>query len=393
MLATTHTESTTRISLLEQKSAAMGRTGQRFRAIDVLRGLTLALMIVVNMQIGPGKSYPPLLHSAWNGLTPTDVVFPTFMFLVGAALSITLEKYAGLGDAAVIRKIATRTVLIFLCGYILYWFPFFKPDTTGHFVLEPLAQTRILGVLQRIAIGYGAAALIIYYGGRTAALSFSVSVLLGYWGLMYVFGDYSFAGNAAIKLDKLVLGEAHMYHGEGVAFDPEGILSTLPAIANVLAGYLAARYVRDHGTGRFTIIRLLLFGAICVAVALWWNAAFPINKKLWTSSFVLCTVGIDLGALAILIRAVPQAQDRRWTYFFEVFGRNTLFIYLLAEAGQILLQSIYIGQQTSFEWLYAVGFAPWAGDEPGSLLYAVVYMLCCWLVAYALDRKRIYIKL
>jgi|SRR5882757_129484 len=371
----------------------MRRTGHRFRAIDVLRGLTLAVMIVVNMQIGPGKSYIPLLHSAWNGLTPTDLVFPTFMFLVGAALSITLEKYAALGNAAVIRKIATRTVLIFLCGYLLYWFPFFETDTSGHLILAPLAQTRILGVLQRIAVGYGAAALIVYYGGRTGAISFAVSALLGYWGLMYVFGDYSLGGNAAIKLDKLVLGEAHMYHGEGVAFDPEGILSTLPAIVNVLAGYLAARYIRDHGTNRFTIVRLLLFGAICVISSLWWNPAFPINKKLWTSSFVLCTVGIDLGILAVLILAVPQAKERRWTYFFEVFGRNTLFIYLLAEAGQILFQRIHIGQERLFEWLYEVGFAPWAGDEPGSLLYAVVYMLCCWLVAYALDHKRIYIKL
>jgi len=386
-------ESTTRTAPIDPASAALGRMGHRFRAIDVLRGLTLALMIVVNMQIGPGKSYTPLLHSAWNGLTPTDVVFPTFMFLVGAALSFTLEKYAAAGNAAVIRKIATRTALIFLCGYLLYWFPFFTTDASGQLIVAPLAQTRVLGVLQRIAIGYGAGALIVYYGGRTGAVAFSIIALLGYWGLMYSFGDYSFAGNAAIKLDKLVLGEAHMYHGEGVAFDPEGILSTLPAIVNVLAGYLAARYIRDHGTDRSTSIRLLLLGAVCVALSLCWNLAFPINKKLWTSSFVLCTVGIDLGALAVLIRVVPQAQEHRWTYFFEVFGRNTLFIYLLAEAGQILLQTFHVGEESVFEWLYAVGFVPWAGEEPGSLLYAVVYMLCCWLVAYGLDRKRIYIKL
>jgi predicted acyltransferase len=375
------------------EGVAMGPAVHRFRAIDVLRGLTLAVMIVVNMQIGPGRSYPPLLHAAWNGLTPTDVVFPTFLFVVGTALSFTLEKYAALGESAVLRKVATRTALIFLCGYMLYWFPFFTVDTTGHVILTPLAQTRILGVLQRIALGYGVAALIVYYTGRAGAISFSFCALLGYWALMYAFGDYSRGGNAVIKLDELVLGEAHMYHGEGVAFDPEGILSTLPAIVNVLAGYLAARFVRDHGTNRFTVARLLLLGTICVALSLWWNVAFPINKKLWTSSFVLCTIGIDLGVLAILICVVPQTTQRRWTYFFEVFGRNTLVIYLLAEAGQIVLQTIHIGQESLFEWLYAVGFAPWAGDEPASLLYAVVYMLCCWVVAYAMDRKRIYIKL
>ena len=129
------------------------RMAQRFAAMDVLRGLTIALMIVVNMQVGPGKSYAPLLHAAWNGLTPTDVVFPTFMFVVGTALSFTLDKYAALGEAALLRKIATRGALIFLAGYLLYWFPFFTVDTTGHVVLAPLAHTRILGVLQRIALG------------------------------------------------------------------------------------------------------------------------------------------------------------------------------------------------------------------------------------------------
>jgi len=211
--------------------------------------------------------------------------------------------------------------------------------------------------------------------------------------VMHAFGDYSLAGNAAIKLDKLVLGEAHMYHGEGVAFDPEGILSTLPAIVNVLAGYLAGRFIRERGTNGGTIVRLLLAGAACVVVSLWWNTVFPINKKLWTSSYVLCTVGIDLGVLALIVYMVPQVHDRRWTYFFEVFGRNTLVIYLLSEVGDKLLHITRIGQQSLFDWLYAVGFAPWAGDKPGSLLYAVVYMLGCWTVACAMDRKGIHIRL
>lgn len=371
----------------------MGKLAQRFRGIDVLRGLTLTLMIVVNMQMGPGRSYPPLLHAAWNGLTPTDLVFPTFLFVVGAALSFTLEKYAALGNAAVLRKIVTRTALIFLCGYLLYWFPFFTVDSTGATTLSPISQTRIPGVLQRIALGYGVGSLIVYYGGRVGAIAFGIAALLIYWGLMHTFGDYSLAGSAVIKLDKWVLGEAHMYHGEGVAFDPEGILSTLPAIVNVLAGYLAARFVRDHGANRFTIVRLVLIGAIFIAVAAWWDVAFPINKKLWTSSFVLCTIGIDFVVLGILIHVVPETREPRWTYFFEVFGRNTLAIYLLAEMGQTLLQTLRVGPETWYERIYAIGFEPWAGTKPGSLLYAVVYMLGCWMVAYAMDRRRIYIKL
>jgi predicted acyltransferase len=364
----------------------------RFLAIDVMRGLTLALMIVVNLQIGPGQSYTQLLHAPWDGLTLTDLVFPTFMFVVGASLSFTLEKYERLGDAAVLRKVLTRTALIFLCGYLLYWFPFFSVDS-GHLVLAPISHTRILGVLQRIALGYGAAALIVHYGGRAGAISFAVAALLGYWWLMWAFGDYSLAGSAEIKLDKLVLGEDHMYHGEGVAFDPEGILSTLPAIVNVLAGYLAGRFVRDRGGKRGTMARLILAGAVCVLLSLWWNTVFPINKKLWTSSYVLCTVGIDLGVLAILVYLLPQGQSRSWTYFFEVFGRNTLVIYLLSEAAEKLLHMVRIGPQSLLDWVYAAGFASWAGDKAGSLLYAVAYMLCCWTVAYAMDRKGIYVKL
>ena len=376
-----------------QKHGAPRALGNRFLAIDVMRGLTLALMIVVNLQIGEGKSYPQLLHAQWDGLTLTDLVFPTFMFVVGTSLSFTLEKYERLGDAQFLRKVLTRTVLIFLCGYLLYWFPFFRVDPAGHLVLRPISHTRIFGVLQRIALGYGAAALIVHYGKRTGAIAFGIVALLGYWWLMHAFGDYSLAGNAEIKLDKLVLGEAHMYHGEGVAFDPEGILSTLPAIVNVLAGYLAGCFVRQRGTNGRTIARLLLAGAACVLLALCWNTVFPINKKLWTSSYVLCTVGIDLGLLAALIYLVPQEQKRGWTYFFEVFGRNTLVIYLLSESAEKVLHMIHIGQRSVLEWVYAVGFASWAGDKPGSLLYSVAYMLCCWAVAYAMDRKRLYVRL
>jgi predicted acyltransferase len=367
--------------------------GNRFLAIDVMRGLTLALMIVVNLQIGEGRSYTQLLHAPWDGLTLTDLVFPTFMFVVGTSLSFTLEKYEFLGDAAVLRKVLIRTALIFLCGYLLYWFPFFRVDPTGHVVLAPISHTRIFGVLERIALGYGAAALIVHYGGRRGAISFGVGALLGYWWLMHAFGDYSLAGNAAIKLDKLVLGESHMFHGEGVAFDPEGILSTLPAIVNVLAGYLAGHFVRDHGRNGRTIGTLLVAGAACVLLALLWNTVFPINKKLWTSSYVLCTVGIDLGVLGILVYLVPQTQNRSWTYFFEVFGRNTLVIYLLSEAAEKLLHMVRIGPRNLLEWVYAVGFASWAGDKAGSLLYALAYMLCCWAVAYAMDRKGVYVKL
>lgn len=366
---------------------------QRNLAIDVMRGLTLALMIVVNMSVGDSLVYGQLAHAAWFGLTLTDLVFPSFLFVVGAALSITIGKYQQLGSAAALRKILTRTALIFLCGYLLYWFPFLQFDASGNLALMPIAQTRIFGVLQRIALCYGAAALILHFAGRRAAVIYSIAALLGYWAVLYFYGDYTLTGNAAIKLDLRVLGAAHMYHGEHVAFDPEGILSTFPAIVNVLAGYFAGRLLQERGRNFEALTRLLLAGGLCVVVALFWNSVLPIGKKLWTSSYVLCTVGIDLYVLALLVYVIELRGQRGWTHFFEVFGRNTLFIYLLSEVGNATMGLTYVGKRTVFEWVYEAWFRPWAGTRNGALLYALAFMLCCWWVAYLLDRRRIYIKL
>jgi predicted acyltransferase len=366
---------------------------QRSEAIDVLRGMTLALMIVVNMSISEDKSYGPLLHAVWHGLTLTDLVFPTFLFVVGTAMSFTLEKYQNLGHAALLQKVFWRTALIFLCGYLLYWFPFVEFDKAGQLALLPLAKTRILGVLQRIALAYGLAALLLHYGKQRGAIVFSVVTLLGYWWIMAVAGDYTLGGNAAVKLDLYLLGEAHLYRGEGVPFDPEGLLGTLPSVVNVLAGYFAGRLLRDRGPGFESIAKLMLWGAVLIALALCWSAVFPLNKKLWTSSYVLCGIGVDLCLLALLVYVIDVLALRRWTYFFEVFGKNTLFIYLLAEILMSTLWLGHVGKLALFDWLYLNAFQWWAGDKNGSLLFALVFMLGCWQIGYVMDKKQIYIKL
>ena len=371
----------------------MNLNSQRLQAIDVLRGLTLALMIMVNMPGSPQTTYAPFLHADWHGMTLTDLVFPTFMFVVGTALSFTLEKYQGMGEAAVLKKIFTRGALIFLCGFLLYWFPFVGWDAGGQLFVKPLSGTRIPGVLQRIALGYCAATLILHYWKEKGAIAFSVLALLGYWAVMYSFGDYTLTGNAQRKLDLLVLGEAHMYHGEGVAFDPEGILSTLPSIVNVVAGYFAGKLVRRLGTGYETIARLMMAGAVCMLLALCWSSVFPLNKKLWTSSYALCTIGIDLCVLALLVYVIDMLGKRDWTYFFEVFGRNTLFIYLLSEVVAVIFDLIHVGPRNVSEWIYASLFQSWAGNYNGTLLWAAVFMLGCWTVGYVMDRKKVYIKL
>jgi predicted acyltransferase len=364
----------------------------RYLSLDVLRGLTVTLMIVVNTPGDGNTTFAPLLHAKWHGFTLTDLVFPTFMFVVGNALSFSLLKYEALGTKEVLRKIFTRTFLIFLFGYLMYWFPFVIHIETG-IAFAPISHTRIFGVLQRIALGYGIASLIIHFWKEKGAWITSVLALLIYWALMYSLGDYTLQGNAALKLDLFLLGESHLYHGEGMAFDPEGILSTLPSIVNVLAGYFTGRFIQKKGFNYETISKMMMTAAVLLFVALAWDIVFPINKKLWTSPFVLYTIGLDLVVLALLIYLIDILKKQRWTYFFEVFGKNTLFIYLLSEVGVILLYFFKVGNQSAYGWLFHSVYYPIAGGYIGSLLFALSWMMICWAVGYWMDRKSIYIKI
>ncbi len=297
---------------------------QRFLALDVLRGMTICFMIIVNTPGNGGTTYPPLLHAHWNGLTPTDLVFPGFMFVLGNAMSFAMKKWEALSDAKVIGKIFKRALIIFLLGFLMYWFPFVHWNAQHHLEFNPASHTRIMGVLQRIALGYFFAALMIRYLKPATLYRLSIIFLLLYWFILLVFGDgndpYNMLTNAGTKLDLWLFGPNHVYHGEGVAFEPEGILSTLPAIANVTFGYAAGRWVQEKGKSFEGLTKLLLVGVLSVVLALSWDWFFPINKKLWTGSFVLVTVGIDCILLAALIYIIDFLQRRKWTYFFEVFG-------------------------------------------------------------------------
>jgi predicted acyltransferase len=357
----------------------------RYLSLDVFRGLDVALMIVVNS--GFGKTYSPLLHADWEGFTLTDLVFPTFLFVVGNSMSFALAKYESIGNGAFLKKIFKRALIIFLLGYLMYWFPFWRGD---HF--KPFSDTRIFGVLQRIALCYLFASLILHYLKMKGALIFSIVALILYRVLLGAFGDLSLAGNAVLKLDAWLIGESHMYHGEGIAFDPEGLLSTLPSIVNVIAGYLAGWYLQKSGQTYETIAKMMIVGAGLILMALWWDLFFPINKKLWSSSFVLLTVGIDLLVLPILVFVIDIAKKTKWTYFFEVFGKNTLFIYVLSEVFVILLFTFRVEDQSMYAWIGQHVFVDLLGDYNGSLGFALWIMLTCWLVGYIMDKKKIYVK-
>ncbi|MBM3441422.1 MAG: DUF5009 domain-containing protein [Bacteroidetes bacterium] len=366
---------------------------KRHLALDILRGMTVCFMIIVNSP-GPGATpFSPLEHAAWHGFTPTDLVFPTFLFVVGNAMAFTLPRMQGLGSGAFLLKVMSRTLVIFLLGYLMYWFPFVRQGADGAWSPAPISHTRILGVLQRIALCYGIAALLIRYLPECQLRRTGTLLLLGYWAALAWGGDYSMTGNLGHQLDKTVLGENHLYHGEGVAFDPEGLLSTLPAVVNVLIGYLAGIFVRRQRASYETIARLALAGATLVAVAYGWNNLFPINKKLWTSSFVLYTTGLDLIILAGLIQRTEVSAVPRWTRFFTVFGRNPLAIYLLSELLLTSLWTIPAQSGTNLcESLNASFFQRIAPGPWGSFLFALSMMLFCWTVGWVMDRKKIYWK-
>jgi predicted acyltransferase len=371
-------------------------TFTRFTALDIFRGMTVCFMIIVNTSGNGATTYSPLLHADWNGFTPTDLVFPSFLFAVGNAMSFVMKRWDTMKQSEVLAKIFKRTVLIFLIGYLMYWFPFFKLDAQSHLVLSPIAHTRIMGVLQRIALCYGITALMVYYLGTKKTIWLGVIALLAYWALLLVFGEpgaeLTKTGNAVLRLDTWVLGTNHLYGGEGFPFDPEGLLSTLPALFNVIGGYAVGRFLQRKGKSYEGLTLLLLAGFALLFVAYCWDSWLPVNKKLWTSSYAVLTVGLDCLLLGVIIYVTDFLGKTKGSHFFIITGRNPLFIYLMSELGVTVLWLVKIGNEPLFSWLYNHIFSL-AGNYFGAFLFALWWMLTCWFVGYVLDRKKIYIKL
>ncbi len=368
----------------------------RYLSLDVLRGMTIAFMIIVNTPGSWSNLYPPLAHASWHGFTMTDLVFPTFLFVVGNAMSFSLKKLADIPARAFYKKVFKRAFLIFAIGWLLNAFPFYEFTEAGQITFIKLNEVRLFGVLQRIALAYLFAALILYWGGIRLGWIFSLVALFGYWGLMYFFGDsqdpYSLTGNAALKLDLKLIGPERMYRGEGIPFDPEGILSTLPAIVNVIAGYLVGVFIQKFGNTYKTIRTLLIASVVLIFASYVWNIGFPINKKIWTSSYVLHTVGRDLLILAALIWIIEIRNWKGWTYFFEIFGKNPLILYVASGVVVTVLAMIPVGDTSLKGIIYNSLFSNWLSPKLASFLFALSYMLVIWLIGYWMDRKKIYIK-
>lgn len=388
---------------------------QRYYALDIFRGATVAFMIMVN---NPGSGeyiYAPLDHAKWHGCTPTDLVFPFFLFAVGNAMSFVMPRMEQRGTSYFLKKIIKRTLLIFFIGLFLNWSPFlmwqndrlvFKPWewTINDGVLHGI---RILGVLQRIALAYFFASLIVYFFKTKGAFVFSAVILLTYWFLCFTLGDkndpYSLSGYFGTHIDKAVLGEAHMYHGEGIAFDPEGIASTLTSIVQVIFGYIAGQYIQQKGKNYEMLSNLFIAGVVLVFTGFAWDLVFPINKKIWTSSYVLYTTGLAIFTLSTLIFLIEFKNIRgKWSRFFDAFGKNPLFIFVLSGFLPRVLSLIRINSISEtgkpvyispFGWFYQHVCKNVSADlRNGSLLYALCIIFFYWFIAYMLDKKKVYIK-
>lgn len=392
------------------------KTSKRILALDILRGITIAGMIMVNNPGTWAHIYAPLRHAEWNGLTPTDLVFPFFMFIMGISTYISLRKYNFEFSHSAALKIMKRTLLIFLIGMAIGWFSRFcyywssaPSDLSFGENLWASVWTfdriRILGVMQRLAICYGVVSIVALTLKHRYIPYLIVGLLVSYFILLTVGNGYAYnETNILSVVDRAVLTPAHMYKDNGI--DPEGLLSTIPAIAHVLLGFCVGRMMlgdkANSAQDRASLlnshlIKLLLTGTILTFLGLLLDYGCPINKKIWSPTFVLTTCGLASSFLGLLIWIIDVKGYKKWSMFFESFGVNPLFMYVMGGVLSILFGSIRFpygdGSISIHSFLYKEMLAPALGDTAGSLAYALIFVAINWCIGYQLYKRKIYIKL
>ena len=369
----------------------------RSRALDALRGGAVALMILVNNPGSWQHLFAPLDHATWHGMTPTDLVFPFFLFVVGASMAFALPA---LGERFW-PVVARRAAIIFALGLFLNATPFMRWSAEGELVMREVSTLRIMGVLQRIALAYFFAALIVRALGARGALRAAVVLLLGYGAACLAFGGadpYSLDGWFGTALDRWLLGPRHLYQGEGVPFDPEGLASSVPAIAQVLLGHAAGRLLARRPPDAALVARLFTLACLVGALGYVWQWSMPLNKKLWTSSYVLATSGLALATLALLIQWLDLKQSRGpLALLLRAFGRNALFIFVASGFIPRVLALVRWREGSEWTsplpWLYRHVFAAVPGDPRlGSLAYALAVLAAFATLALWLDRRHLYVR-
>ena len=383
---------------------------QRLLALDIMRGITIAGMLLVNNPGSWAHIYAPLRHAPWNGLTPTDLVFPFFMFIMGVSTWFSLRGYNFELTPKSAWKILRRSFLIFLIGLALAWFgrtlrgvlnerPFFE-------VVCDFETIRLLGVLPRLAICYffgSFIALLI----RGKALWWTVAAFLIVYSAIILLGEgYEFSENNIIYIvDNTIIGPKHLYadtiDGVTLKLDPEGLLSTLPSIAHMLIGFICGGMIMAVADNRDRINRLFVIGTILTFAGFLLSYGLPINKKIWSPTFVLTTCGLASLLLGLLIWLIDIRGYRRWCGFFEVFGINPLFLFCCGSVIAIVLGAIKVpwagtesGLISLSGWFYQGCLLPLFGDPTlASLVYALLFITVNWMIGLILYKKKIYIKI
>lgn len=361
----------------------------RLLSLDVMRGITIAGMILVNNAGDWNYVYAPLRHAHWNGFTPTDMVFPFFMFMMGISAYFSLRKYDFRWSAASAFKIVKRTVLIFLIGMLINLFGLVLGSG---FDWE---HWRILGVLQRLALAYGFASLIALSIPHRYFLHVAALLLLAYAGIVVGTDSLEMSPDSILAvIDRAVVGESHMYrdvmdNGTNIAFEPEGILSLMSSIAHVLIGMYVGRMILQQKNRPEVIVRnLFVLGTVLLFCGLLLSYGVPVNKKIWSSTFVLVTCGFGSLLLALLMFVIDIRKRRRWATFFEAFGINPLYLYVQSEVLGILFGSIGLCAAVMDGLL-----TPLFGHYLASLVWALLFVALNYLPGYWLYKKQIYIKL
>ena len=355
----------------------------RLVSLDAFRGLTIAFMVLVNTPGDGEHVYAPLRHATWHGWTPTDVVFPSFMWIAGLAMTLSFGRRLASGAmrSDLMRQTFRRSLILYALGLLVYAYPAFD-----------LPTLRLMGVLQRIAICTCAAAAIWLTTGVRGRIAWLFALLAVYWALMafvpvpgYGAGRLDVEGNFAHYVDRIVLGR-HNYESTGT-WDPEGIVSTLPAIATVLLGTLAGDVMAASRSMGHRLRSLLAIGVVLIAAGLICDVWLPINKKLWTSSFALFMAGLDFVLFAGFAWAVDVRGWQRPVRPFVVLGMNAIAVYMVSELLETQLRVMRLR-----EALYVRVFAPLASPLNASLLYALAYTLLMFAVAWMLYRRQWFLK-
>ena len=391
---------------------------ERLLSLDVFRGMTVAGMLLVNDPGSWGAIFPPLEHAEWNGWTPTDLIFPFFLFIVGITthLSLSARRARGDNDSAIVRQILRRGIIIYLLGFAMAMFPFYQWGTIDAIphpsawdrIIFRIEHVRILGVLPRIAIVYICAALLTLKTTLRQQILIIAGLLFGYWFAMTLIpvpGEDTIGAlllnthdrNLAAYLDRAILGTNHTWIGS-VTFDPEGPFSTIPAIATAMLGVIAGRWIAlsekpllERITGLFAA------GSIAMMLGLMWNWAFPINKNLWTSSYVIFTAGMACVGIATIMWIVDYCNVKWWTKPLVIFGVNPIVAFVGSGVMARLIYTLwhvnYHGKSTALQdTIYQAVFLPWLPPRVASLAFAIAFVLLWYGILTVLYKRNIVLK-